>query len=115
MNLLDRVNAAGHAFISADYRLLPSGNTTGHDILSDITDLFEYLKHAELTSAPSQSHPAVKVSIDIHRIAVAGSSAGGLCAYLAAIHARPRPKAVLSLYAQGGDFTVSSGSILQTL
>jgi len=38
---------------------------------------------------------------------VAGSSAGGLCAYLAGVHARPKPKAVLSLYGMGGDFFVS--------
>jgi acetyl esterase/lipase len=47
------------------------------------------------------------LQIDPTRIAVAGTSAGGMCAYLAAVHAVPRPRALLSLYGMGGDWLVS--------
>ena len=46
--------------------------------------------------------------VDSSAIAVAGASAGGLCAYLAVMHVSPKPRALLSLYAMGGDFLVSS-------
>ena len=42
-------------------------------------------------------------------MAVAGSSAGGLCAYLAAIHCvSPKPKGIVSMYGLGGNFLVST-------
>ncbi|KAI0769025.1 alpha/beta-hydrolase [Trametes elegans] len=100
-----RVTQAGMAFISAEYRLIPPA--TGHDILDDIKDLFAFFK-GELNQRiqdasvanPQAGHP---FQIDPDWLAVSGSSAGGLCAYLAAMHASPRPKAVLSLYGMGGD------------
>ena len=53
--------------------------------------------------------------IDPKTIAVAGSSAGGLCAYLAAMHCvSPKPKALLSLYGQGGDFLVRKPKLRST-
>ncbi|KAH9922866.1 alpha/beta-hydrolase [Epithele typhae] len=99
--LHQRVVSSGMAFISADYRLIPP--STGHDILSDVKDLFKFLQDGvnprirELTL----DQPSFEIASDA--IAVAGSSAGGLCAYLAAIHASPQPKAVLSLYGMGGN------------
>ncbi|KAI9443567.1 alpha/beta-hydrolase [Lactarius indigo] len=90
--LCRRTTAAGLAFISADYRLLPP--STGHDVLKDVVDLFAFLART----------PALgTVLLDGTRLAVAGSSAGGMCAFLAAIHANPRPRAVLSIYGLGGD------------
>jgi acetyl esterase/lipase len=94
---LERTTAAGLAFLSADYRLLPP--STGHDILDDVVDLFAFLARTQLLDA---------VQIDSTRLAVAGSSAGGMCAYLAAIHANPKPLAVLSIYGFGGNVFVSS-------
>ncbi|KIJ54242.1 hypothetical protein M422DRAFT_221782 [Sphaerobolus stellatus SS14] len=90
---------SGFAFISVEYRLLPPA--TGFEILEDILNLFHFLD--------SQISEKIKVqgrsdSIDMQRIVVAGSSAGGLCAYVAGVHAKPKPKAVLSLYGMGGDF-----------
>jgi len=114
--LYERVTSAGYAFISADYQLIPPA--TGHEVVQDIQDLFAFLGHAEI-SFPSKPHtvPATvsrdsttqssswRFRIDPEAIAVAGSSAGGLCAYLAAIHCdSPKPKAILSLYGMGGDF-----------
>jgi acetyl esterase/lipase len=90
--LCRRTTAAGLAFISADYRLLPP--STGHDVLKDVVDLFAFLARTPTLGS---------VRLDATRLAVAGSSAGGMCAFLAAIHATPRPRAVLSLYGLGGD------------
>jgi acetyl esterase/lipase len=94
---LGRTTAAGLAFISADYRLLPP--CTGHDVLKDVVDLFAFLARTPTLGS---------VRLDATRLAVAGSSAGGMCAFLAAIHATPRPLAVLSLYGLGGDVFVSA-------
>jgi acetyl esterase/lipase len=91
-----RTTAAGFAFISADYRLLPP--STGHDVLEDVLDLFAFLAQTPLLGA---------VHIDGTRLAVVGSSAGAMCAFLAAVHANPKPRAVLSLYGLGGDLIVS--------
>jgi acetyl esterase/lipase len=93
--------ALGYVFISADYQLLPAA--TGHDIVEDVKDLFNFLSDTEIKS---ESGAAVK--IDISRVAVTGSSAGGLCAYLASIHCSPRPKALVSLYGMGGDVLARS-------
>ncbi|KAI0284135.1 alpha/beta-hydrolase [Russula brevipes] len=90
--LFKRTTAAGLAFISADYRLLPPD--TGHDVLDDVVDLFAFL---------ARSQPLGPVQIDGTRLAVAGCSAGGMCAFLAAAHANPKPRAVLSLYGLGGE------------
>jgi acetyl esterase/lipase len=96
----ERTIAAGLAFISADYRLLPP--STGHDILDDVVDLFAFLARTQLLGT---------VQIDTTRLAVAGASAGGMCAFLAAIHANPKPCAVLSIYGLGGSLFVSFSSL----
>ncbi|KAJ7625224.1 alpha/beta-hydrolase [Mycena polygramma] len=92
-----RMVAAGFIFISADYRLLPS--CTVHEIIDDIKDLFLYLAQEDLCFTAD----GVRFGVDPTSLAVAGSSAGGMCAYLAAIHASPKPKAVLSMYGMGGN------------
>ncbi|KAF9016522.1 alpha/beta-hydrolase [Hymenopellis radicata] len=91
---------AGLAFISADYRLIPSGGITGRDILQDVKDAFAFVGGRRFT------HPATgaEYTIDSDSLAAAGTSSGGLCAYLAAIHAVPQPKAIVSMYGMGGDF-----------
>ncbi len=90
-------------FISADYRLIPPA--TGHDILADMQDLFTFLDR-DINDLIKGSLGKHTFEIDSSAIAVAGSSAGVLCAYLAAMHACPEPKAVLSLYGMGGDMLV---------
>jgi hypothetical protein len=113
--LAERVTSAGFAFISADYQLLPPA--TGHDIIQDISDLMVFLVGVEVAMplsgedvdgrGRSQQSPA-QFRIDPNAIAVSGSSAGGLCAYLAAMHCTsPKPRAVLSMYGMGGNFLVS--------
>ena len=102
--LLGRTTAAGLAFISADYRLLPP--STGHDVLEDVVDLFTFLGRTPTLGS---------LHLDASRLAVAGSSAGGMCAFLAAIHAKPRPRAVLSLYGLGGEVFVGVLSTMRRL
>ena len=90
-------------FISADYRLLPPA--TGHDILADIKDLFAFIDR-DVNSLIQSCQAKYAFEIDSSALAVAGSSSGALCAYLAAMHALPQPKAVVSLYGMGGDMLV---------
>ncbi|KAJ3890789.1 Alpha/Beta hydrolase protein [Lentinula edodes] len=109
--LQKRITDAGHIFISPDYRLIPSGSTTGHDILEDVLDIFKFIVNVSVDIAPEQTEQnplarPVQYRVDPKRIAVSGSSAGALCAYLAAMHATPKPKAVLSLYGLGGNFLI---------
>ncbi|ESK95172.1 hypothetical protein Moror_13807 [Moniliophthora roreri MCA 2997] len=108
--LLNRLREAGHTFICPEYRLIPSGGVTGHEILEDVKDVFAFLLGAGLQKAleniqlDPDSEPRLTFQFDPSRIAVAGTSAGSTCAYLAAVHVQPRPKAVVSLYGMGGDF-----------
>lgn len=74
---------------------------SGHDILEDIHDLFRFF----VEDLDNHLHSHCKA--DSSRIIVAGSSAGGFCAYMAALHAKPKPIAVLSMYGMGGDVLVS--------
>jgi acetyl esterase/lipase len=97
----ERMAAAGIALISADYRLLSP--CTGHDVLEDIVDLFAFIARTKLLGT---------VQIDSTRLVAAGNSAGGLCAFLAAIHANPKPRAILSMYGLGGEMFVSSPLLL---
>lgn len=110
--------------MSADYQLLPP--TTGHDIIRDISDLLTFLLRedlgkdeggtvgeADVTQGETLSHPQrpLGFTIDPEAIAIAGSSAGGLCAYLAAMHCTaPKPRAILSIFGMGGNFIVRTPS-----
>ena len=101
-NFQERAMKEGWAFMSADYTLLAPAS--GHDVLNDIKDLFSYLERDLVFDLLRRK---CDKTVDANAIAVAGSSAGGLCAYLAGTHASPKPKAILSLYGLGGDFLVS--------
>lgn len=88
-----------YAFVYADYRLLIP--TTGEEIIEDIQDAFRFVANSKL---PGNGYT---FKLDGDGIAVSGNSAGGLCARLATIHARPRPKVLIDIYGQGGNFFVS--------
>ncbi|PPQ68370.1 hypothetical protein CVT24_004791 [Panaeolus cyanescens] len=96
--LMDRVSSLGYAFISPNYQLIPPA--TGHDIKQDIIDVFSFISKTEFQIKGASR----RFKINSERIVVSGSSAGGLCAYLAAAYATPKPKACLSIYGQGGNF-----------
>jgi len=75
--------------------------------VKDIRDVFSFLVKIDIKDA----HCTFKINPDA--MAVAGSSAGGLCAYLAAVHCvSPKPKGVVSIYGMGGNFMVSNRSTL---
>ena len=78
--------------------MLPS---TGYDILNDVRNFFKFIKENHFT------HRKTTFEIDPGKIVVAGGSAGGHLAHLAAAHISPKPKGVLALYAMGGDYFVS--------
>ncbi|KEP54250.1 alpha/beta-hydrolase [Rhizoctonia solani 123E] len=85
-----------------DYKLLPP--STGHEILQDVLDLVTWVSSSSgLNTSLHQIND--KRGIDTSRIIVAGTSAGGYLAYLAAIHARlEHPlRGVLSMYGMGGN------------
>ena len=102
MHHTDRCLSKGYIFASADYRLLPP--TDGHQVLEDVKDAFAFVS----TFSHDREEGKGNLTVDSTRIAVAGTSAGGLCAYLAAIHCKtPKPVAILSMYGMGGNFFVS--------
>ena len=105
--LSDRLTEQGYVFISADYRLLP--HVTGHDIVEDIKDLWAFVTSPDLsiTFPNLEEETGRTLKIDADAIAVGGSSAGGFCAYMTAMHCKnPKPKAILSIYALGGHIFV---------
>lgn len=99
--LHNRLASSGIALISFDYRLLP--HTDGHAILEDIQDAFRFVS-TEINARIDELIPVTCPHIDPDALGVAGSSAGGYCAYLAAAHVIPRPKMLLTVYAMGGNF-----------
>ncbi|KAF9530285.1 alpha/beta-hydrolase [Crepidotus variabilis] len=96
--LLERVLGLGFVFLSADHQLMPAA--TGHDIVQDMKDLFSFIKEKEISGLGKC------IRVDADKIVVAGSSAGGLLAFLAGIHCTPRPKAVISCFGMGGDMLI---------
>jgi acetyl esterase/lipase len=100
---IGRLSERGVAILSGDYRLLSP--STGHDVLEDIQDLFVYIR-SDLNSALAGATGDPKLRINADAICVAGSSAGGLCTYLCAMHLSPKPKALLSVYGQAGECLV---------
>lgn len=104
--LIGRTVESGIAFLSVDYQLMPPG--TGHDLVSDIRDLFTFINGDDATFQARVENTGKEVfwNIDTNAVAVAGPSAGGLCAYIAAGIIQPKPKALLSLYGMGGDLMV---------
>ncbi|KDN42974.1 hypothetical protein RSAG8_06500, partial [Rhizoctonia solani AG-8 WAC10335] len=100
--LINKLLNAGWAFVSGDYKLLPP--STGHEILQDVLDLVAWVTSpGGLNTSIHQAND--KRVIDMNRIVVAGTSAGGYLAYLAAIHTRLEYplRGVLSMYGMGGN------------
>lgn len=98
----------GCAFISVEYRLIPP--SSGNEILEDVQDALQFIAQKLnnlLQDYPRDGHFVHPFTVDPARTAVVGTSSGGLCAYLAALHAFPRPKAVLTMYGMGGNMLVS--------
>ncbi|KAF7968617.1 hypothetical protein HWV62_30009 [Athelia sp. TMB] len=96
MWMLDMCHKEGFAFISADYRLLFPGS--GFDQIADVQALFAFLANGVNAHLPAGN------TIDAARLAVAGVSAGGHIARLAALYASPKPVALASFFGMGGDY-----------
>lgn len=75
--------------LSFDYRLAPETKLPG--IITDMEAAFRWLA----------DEGAKRFRLDPNRMVVAGGSAGGYLALLAGYRARPRPKAVVSLFGYG--------------
>lgn len=82
--------------ISLDYTLL--GPQSAHNVVDDVCATVAYLKNELQKSLPADSP-----SLDTDRVAVAGSSAGGYVAYVAAAVLPGAFKALVSIYGAGGD------------
>ena len=103
--MTEQASDAGWIFLTANHRLVAP--CTGYDILSDIKSLFTWIKST--ANGALSAHADARrngLAIDSERLIVAGASAGGYMANLAGRWCEPRPKAVIALYAQGGDFLV---------
>ncbi|KAM0748479.1 alpha/beta-hydrolase [Meredithblackwellia eburnea MCA 4105] len=96
--LLDLCIQKDIIFISADYSLLSP--QTGFDIIQDVKDLFAWIAN-DLNSKLEDL--GSKASIDSTKLAVMGASGGGIPAYYTGLYATPRPRAVIGVYAMGGD------------
>ncbi|KAF8421992.1 Alpha/Beta hydrolase protein [Tirmania nivea] len=100
--LKDAVLGSSIALISADYRLLFP--FSARHICEDVLALFSYLStsvNQDLIAQRPTMPPAYLISERL--FAVAGASAGAYLAMLAALYATPRPRALFSLYGNGGD------------
>lgn len=83
------VQKYGYACVSADYRLAPQASVG--EILEDVKDCIAFIRK-EL------SGHADRGALDVSRLAVSGSSAGGYLALLAGLYADPKPNVILPIY-----------------
>ncbi len=85
---LELLTGNGYNLISIDYRLAPE--TKLASIIGDTEDAWRWI-HAEADS----------LLVDVDRLAVMGSSAGGYLTLTAGFRFQPRPRALVSLYGYG--------------
>ncbi|KAK5173929.1 uncharacterized protein LTR77_002610 [Saxophila tyrrhenica] len=87
------VQQQGYTCVSADYRLAPQ--TTLPDIFRDVKDCISFIR----SSLPARlAEAGLKNVVDVSRLAVSGSSAGGYLALLAGLYIQPKPQVVVATY-----------------
>ncbi|MEE2993555.1 MAG: alpha/beta hydrolase [Gemmatimonadota bacterium] len=86
--VVDLLTNNGYSIVSIDYRLAPE--TKLPFIIEDIEDAWRWL---HLEAAP--------LRVDVGRLAVMGSSAGGYLALTAGYRFQPRPRVLVSIYGYG--------------
>lgn len=80
--------------------------------MEDTQDVFRFVATSlndrldEIYSSETALPTRNPFRVDPEAIGVGGTSAGSLCAYLACMHAEPKPKVVFSMYGMGGDLLV---------
>lgn len=86
-----RQGIARHAYacVSADYRLAPQAPISA--ILEDVHDVIAFVRSQLASYVPTGT-------IDVSRLAVSGSSAGGYLALLAGLYVEPKPQVILPIY-----------------
>jgi acetyl esterase/lipase len=83
------VQKYGFACISADYRLAPQANVT--EIFEDVKDCINFIRR-DLSSYFTND------ILDVSRLAVSGSSAGGFIALLVGLYVTPKPEIIIPIY-----------------
>ncbi|KAK3701471.1 hypothetical protein LTR37_015445 [Vermiconidia calcicola] len=78
-----------YACVSADYRLAPQ--TGVQDIFEDVKDCVNFIRN-DLSANVDEG------VLDVTRLAVSGSSAGGYLALLAGLYADPKPTVIIPIY-----------------
>ena len=92
-HMLNAITKYNIALISADYRLAPQVGVA--DIYEDVRDCISFIRH----DLPQHiDGGAGKDAVDVTRLAVSGSSAGGYLAFLAGLYIEPKPKIILPIY-----------------
>ncbi|GAA5904335.1 hypothetical protein JCM6882_003199 [Rhodosporidiobolus microsporus] len=89
---------AGFVVISFDYTLISPD--TAFQIIEDVKDGMLWIRDG----LNSQLGGETSVRVNPERVAVSGASGGGCLAYYAALYSPIRLRAVLSFYAEGGNF-----------
>jgi acetyl esterase/lipase len=92
---LESVEKHGHALISADYRLAPQVGV--QDIFTDVGDCISFIRHPDGLAAHLMATED-EGAVDVTRLAVSGSSAGGYLALLAGLYVEPKPRVILPIY-----------------
>ena len=88
-HMLSAVSKYNIALVSADYRLAPQVGVA--EIFDDVKDCVAFIRNR----LPSLAGEGV---VDVSRLAVSGSSAGGYLAFLAGLYVEPKPKVILPIY-----------------
>jgi len=94
-HMLGSVEQHGHALISADYRLAPQVGV--QDIFADVGDCISFIRQSDGLVAHLMA-TGDEGAVDVTRLAVSGSSAGGYLALLAGLYIEPKPKVILPIY-----------------
>ena len=79
----------GYACVSADYRLAPQVSIK--EIMEDVKDSISFIRNELPQHVPEGA-------VDVKRLAVCGSSAGGYLALLAGLYVHPKPNVVVAIY-----------------
>ncbi|KAK5464593.1 hypothetical protein LTS15_001155 [Exophiala xenobiotica] len=83
------VHTHGYACISADYRLCPQVSV--EEVFEDVKDCIKFIR-TELSSHVPEG------ALDVSRLAVSGSSAGGFLTLLAGLYVEPKPQVLIPIY-----------------